>query len=100
MIDTLITVLTPAVLVFFIVAWAYRFEPPERFWKPKNGRSRVQVPAKPGTFIELVADDGEVVGIVGLLRIERNFETGLTVVFKDFTHFMTDRRQRDRDNDD
>lgn len=65
------------------------------FRKPKP--RRVQVPAKPGTVIELVADDGHVVGVVQLQRIERPLNGPLTVVFKDFTAFMADRRKEPRD---
>jgi len=99
MITTLIAVLATAVAVFFIVAWAYEFEPPRRFWKPAAPH-RVQVPGKPGTVIELVADDGHVFGVVQLQMITRELSGPLTVVFKDFTAFMADRRMTPRDNDD
>ena len=91
--NTIISCITVAVLTFLAVAWAYRFEPPERFWKrPK----RPQVPAKPGTIIELVADDGHVIGVLQLHSISRALGEPMVVVFKDFTAFMTDRRVRPR----
>lgn len=85
-----VVVLTAA-LAFFIVAWAYEFEPPRRFWKPRAPH-QVQVPGKPGSVIELVADDGHVYGVVVLSRITHSRHDGTSVVFEDYSRYLADRR--------
>lgn len=81
------------VLTLLVIALATVL--PQRFWKPKPARP--QVPAKPGTVIELVADDGHVVGIVVLVRITTS-PVGTSAEFADYSRYLQDRRVRPRDD--